>query len=386
VLALRYTPSLPRYAAARAGLSRRPGAGALGLAELRPPRPPGPDWLLVRPRLSGVCGSDQALLGGRASPYLGMLTAGPFTPGHEVVGEIAAGERAGRRVVLQPALGCSVRGIDPPCAQCEDGRVALCEHVTGGELAPGLQTGYCRDTGGGWGELLTAHESQLHDVPPDLSDEDAVMVEPLACALHGAALADPEPGDVVAVIGAGAMGLLAVAALREREPDLTILCAAKHPAQAVAARRLGADLACPADRLTLEAARVTGARRLVGLQGRELLIGGVDRVLDCVGSSVSLQAAVGLARARGRVVMVGMPGELKVDLSVAWLHELELRGAYGYEADFPAAIELAGRLRPGALVAEGWPLRRWQTALAEAPKAARGGRVRTVFDLREEGA
>lgn len=379
--ALRYTPSLPRYVAARVR-GDVAGAGALALEEIRPPRIPGPDWLLVRPRLSGICGSDQAMLSGKASVYLASLNAGPFVPGHEVVGEIGAGPRRGERVVLQPALGCAVRGIDPPCAECAAGRVALCLHVTDGAVSAGTQTGYCRDVGGGWSEALVAHESQLHALPDALSDEDAVLVEPLACAVHAAALADVRD-ETVAVIGAGTIGLLTMAALRERAPDATILCAAKHPAQEHAARRFGADHACPPDRLHFEGARLTGARRLVGRLGRELLVGGFDVVLDCVGSGASLQAAVSAARPRARVLLVGMPGDLKVDLSLAWLRELQLRGVYAYEADFPAAIDLARRLRPGRLVDGGWPLAAYKRALERAPKAARAGRAKTVFDLRE---
>ena len=76
-----------------------------------------------------------------------------------------------------------------------------------------------------------------------------------------------------------------------------------------------------------------------------------------------------------------MPGELSADLAAAWLRELELRGAYGYEHDFPAAIAFAARLRPGSLIDRGWPLRGFRRALREAPRAARAGRVKTVFEV-----
>jgi threonine dehydrogenase-like Zn-dependent dehydrogenase len=376
MLALTYTPSLPRYLAARASLP----SGALQLADIRPPRVPGPDWLPVRPRLSGICGSDQALLSGQASLHLAALTSTPFVPGHEVVGEIASGPRRGERVVLQPALGCTARGVEP-CPECAAGLPALCRHTIDGDVSAGLQTGFCRDSGGGWSEGLVAHASQLHAVPDDLADEDAVLVEPLACALHAAAVAEVQPGERVAVIGAGTIGLLTLAALRAAEPSATILCVAKHRGQEGAARRFGADDVCPPDRLHVEGARLTGARRLVGHQGRELLLGGFDRVLDCVGSGASLEQAITVTRPRGRVVLVGMPGELKTDLAAAWLRELELRGAYGYEHDFPAALAFARTLRPGRLIDRGWPLRSYRRALEEAPRAARNGRVKTVFEV-----
>ncbi|WP_196807380.1 zinc-dependent alcohol dehydrogenase [Candidatus Solirubrobacter pratensis] len=373
MLALTYTPSVARYLVAP--------ATALTLGDIRPPRLPGPGWLMVKPRLSGICGSDQALLSGKASLHLAALTSTPFVPGHEVVGEIVSGPRRGERVVVQPALGCTVRGIEPACPECASGLPALCRHTIDGAISAGLQTGYCRDAGGGWSEGLVAHESQLHAVPADLSDEDAVLVEPLACALHAAAIADPQPGEKIAIIGAGTIGLLTLAAVRRLAPAATLLAVVKHKGQEGAARRFGADDVCSPDRIHVEGARLTGARRLVGHQGRELLLGGFDRVLDCVGSGASLEQATTIARPRGRVVMVGMPGKLETDLAAAWLRELELRGAYGYEHDFPAALELARELRPGRLIDRGWPLQHYKKALEEAPRATRNGRVKTVFEV-----
>jgi threonine dehydrogenase-like Zn-dependent dehydrogenase len=382
MIGLEYSPSPVRHVAAR--VSRRAGTSALRLRDdLRPPKLPGAEWVPVHPRLSGICGSDQALVTGEASPYLGTLTSGPFVPGHEVVGEITAGPRRGERVVVEPALGCVARGVDPPCPECMEGLHALCRNVTSGTVSAGLQIGFCRDTCGGWSEGLTAHASQLHAVPDSLSDEDAVLVEPLACALHAARRTAPSPGEVIAVVGAGTMGLLAVAALRSIAPQATVVALAKHPAQELEARRLGADHAAAAGRLHLEGARLTGARRLVGHLGRELLLGGFDAVLDCVGSGASIEGAITAVRPRGRVVLVGMPGTVSADLALAWQREIEIRGAYGYERDFPAAIELAGRVRPGRLVARSWPLRDYRAALEDAPRAARAGRVKTVFDLRD---
>ena len=382
MLALEYTPTVARHVAGR--FSPRAGAGALRLCEMAPPRPPAPDWISVRPRLSGICGSDQALFSGSASPYLGTLTSAPFVPGHEIVGELAGGPRRGERVVVEPALSCVVRGIEPECPECAEGMSALCRHTVDGVVSAGLQIGYCRDTGGGWSEGLVAHSSQLHAVPDELSDEDAVLVEPLACCLHAVRAAEARAGETIAVIGAGTIGALCVAALRELAPEATVVCAAKHPAQQQLARRLGADHTCTSERLHVEAARVTGSRRLVGHLGREFLLGGFDTVLDCVGSGESLETAVSITRPRGRVMMVGMPGQLRADLSLAWQRELELRGAYGYRGDFPAAIELAARLGLGRLVAEGWHLRDHRRALEQAPRASRSGSIKTVFDLRAE--
>ncbi len=81
-------------------------------------------------------------------------------------------------------------------------------------------------------------------------------------------------------------------------------------------------------------------------------------------------------------MLVGMPGRVGVDLAPAWQREVRLQGAYGYRDDFRAALELAGRLALGRLVANGWRLPEYRRALADAPRSSRLGRVKTVFDLR----
>jgi threonine dehydrogenase-like Zn-dependent dehydrogenase len=378
--ALEYRPSLPKLVASRA--LRRPVRGALSLRQHSLPRRPSADWVSVRPRLSGICGSDQALLGGRASPYLGALTSGPFVPGHEVVGDVVSGPNTGARVVLEPALGCEVRGIAPPCVECLEGRYALCRNTVAGTISAGLQTGYCRDTGGGWSEGLVAHRRQLHSVPDSLADEDAVLVEPLACAIHAVGEADPAPGSHVAVIGAGTIGLLVLATLRARAPEAEVTCVAKYESQKLHTLRFGADHVTTPDRVAGDAARITGSRRIVGRFGHELLLGGFDAVLDCVGSAGSLRTAIGTARPRGRVMLVGMPGRVGIDLSLAWQRELDLRGAYAYRDDFADALRMASEIRPGRLIADGWRLRDHERALQEARRGARVGLPKTVFDLR----
>ncbi|MGH3991373.1 MAG: alcohol dehydrogenase catalytic domain-containing protein, partial [Pseudonocardiaceae bacterium] len=210
-LALQYHRSAGRYFAARAISGTRAGgrlAGALAgnvaplrLVDQADPRPVREGWGRVEPTLSGICGSDLGLLTGRSSPYLGPLTSMPFVPGHEVIGHTLdelPGLPRGSRVVIDPVLGCTARDV-PACPACLAGHTSRCDHVTTGRLAAGLQTGFCADTGGGWSRRMIAHASQLHLVPDTLPDEVAVLVEPLACAMHAAALVDPQPGDAVAV-------------------------------------------------------------------------------------------------------------------------------------------------------------------------------------------
>jgi len=208
----------------------------LKFGDVAEPMLPAPDWVRVRPNLSGICGSDLAAISGHASLYLDPLTSYPFIPGHEVVGALDDGTR----VVIEPALGCKVRGIDPPCPRCAEGRPGLCYNVTEGPIEVGLQTGYCADTGGGWGEVLVAHPSQIHEVSSTLPDEAAVLIEPFACCVHAALRGGATKDDIVVVSGAGTIGLLTMAAVRLFTPPKRLIAVAKHPTQRDLARKLGA--------------------------------------------------------------------------------------------------------------------------------------------------
>lgn len=373
--ALLFERKLARYAAAAVAGRLAPGRGArvgpLRLADLDPPELPGPGWVRVKPRLAGICGSDLATIDGHSSRYFEPIVSFPFVPGHEVVGDLDDG----RRVVLVPILTCAVRGIDPPCPSCAAGTPNRCERVAFGHLEPGLQTGFCESTGGGWSTLLVAHESQLVEVPESLTDEEAVLVEPTACAVHAAAQV---AGTDVAVIGSGTLGLLTIAALARR--GVEVVATAKHPEQKSLARSLGATVVCEPDEL----ARVLRSRTGSWVVD-DRLTGGAPEVVDCVGSGESLQQALDVTAPGGTVHAVGMPGVTSLDLTGLWHRELSLRGCYAYDrADFDAAVELVAALDLGRLVSATYPLARYADAIQHAAEAGRRGSVKIAFDLRGE--
>ena len=375
-----------RYVAAMAASRIKPGAGAsvgpLTFTQLDPPDLPGPGWEHITTRLAGICGSDLATIDGRASRYFEALASFPFVPGHEVVAERADGSR----VVLEPVLGPETRGEVPawPGAAQADGNDY--GHLTAGVLEPGLQTGSCASTGGGWSEIFAAHESQLHVVVEELSDESAVMIEPTAAGIHAVLRGNVPDGGTVAVIGAGTMGLTAIAALRRYTKVDAIVVAARYPHQHQAARLLGADLTVVPDELGRAIRRAAGTR-VVG----STLGSGVDVTIDAVGSSSSLTDAIGFTRPRGRVVLLGMPNQVDMNLTALWHRETELVGAYCYGTEhghgdthtFELATELVGDLNLGQLVSELYPLADYQTAIEHAAQAGPRGLIKVAFDLRD---
>jgi threonine dehydrogenase-like Zn-dependent dehydrogenase len=357
----------------------------LKLGDVPEPALPAADWVRVRPSVSGICGSDLSAISGHVSLYLDPLTSYPFVPGHEVVGVLDDGAR----VVIEPALGCLVRGVEPPCPRCAEGRPGLCYNVTDGPIEVGLQTGYCADTGGGWGEVLVAHPSQVHAVPDALSDEAAVLIEPFACCIHAALRGGATKDDVVVVSGAGTIGLLTVAAVRLFSPPRRLIAIAKHPTQRDFARKLGADQVVPPSEVYQRVRFATAARRLDGL-GRTLLLGGADVTFECVGRADSLNDAVRFTREGGTVVAVGMPGEEKVDWAPIWQRELTVTGAYAYGAEpkrrgvktFELALEAAASLPLEDLTGPLFGLGDYRDAIAYAMSAGRLGAVKVAFDLR----
>lgn len=390
MLALEMYRSLPRYVAARAVGGRIPGiltgpAAPVRLVNREEPRVSGPGWARVQPILSGICGSDLGALFGQTSLYFSALVSMPFVPGHEVVGVLqddCEDLPQGTRVVLDPVLACAARGVER-CESCARGDTNRCDRVTVGHVSPGLQTGYCADTGGGWGGLLVAHRSQLHPVPDDLSDERAVLVEPLACAVHTARRAQVPEGGSVLISGAGAVGLFATLAVRELTNAGRISVVAKYPRQRELAKAFGATDVLAPDEVPARVRRATQAFRLTPERGGEFLLGGVDVAIDAVGSKESLNTALRVTRAGGRVVLSGMPAS-GVDLSPVWFRELEVTGTYaspGREA-FQTAFELAATAPLDGVVGGRYPLYRWREALDHAHSAGRLGTVKVAFDVR----
>jgi threonine dehydrogenase-like Zn-dependent dehydrogenase len=382
--ALQFRRNLPRYGAAMVAASVVPGVGArvgpLRLAEVDEPDLPGPSWVRVRPRLAGICGSDLSTIDGKSSRYFEPIVSFPFVPGHEIVADSDLG-----RVVVEPVLSCGPRGIEPPCASCAAGRTGNCQNIALGELEPGLQIGYCADTGGGWSTAMVAHANQLHVVPEGMTDESAVMVEPAACAVHAARRPAVDQPETVVVMGAGTVGLCTIAAVRRHLRPGTLIASAKHPDQRKLAVELGADV-------VVEPGEV---RRAVRRMSRSPMVGdsvgaGAEVVFDCVGTAGSIDDALAIVGPRGQVVLVGMPGRVAVDLTGLWHKEINLVGAYAYgqestgERTFDLAFDLVRDADLGRLVSATYTLDRYRDAIDHAANAGSRGAVKVVFDLRGE--
>ncbi len=410
MIALEYRKSIPRYLALKL-LGRRARGSCwrslppLTLKKMPDPVLPTDQWVRIAPRLAGVCGSDLATVYAMNSPYLAPVTSLPFVLGHELVGHVTevgpdAGDvSVGDRVVLHPALGCRARGLEPLCDACAAGRDALCRNLTRGDVSPGLQTGFCRDTGGAFGTNLVAHRSQVYRIPDDIPDRAAVLTEPFACALHGALRVSLTERDTALVIGCGAIGLLTIAALRATGCRARIVAVARHAHQQEHALRLGASelLESPPgvrERYALWA-KALDAEVLKPELGKPLVVGGASVTFDCAASATTIDDGIRFTRSGGTFVLVGMPGMPRgIDWTPLWFKELTLCAAYAYGPEetseghretFDVAVDLLREWAPkiAPLAGEPFKLADYRAAFAGALNTGRSKTVKTVFAVNE---
>ena len=371
-------------------------AACLGPLELRTiddPDWPGEGWHRVNTRLAGICGSDLSLVEGHASMYFEEYVSFPFVPGHEVVGELDNGHR----VILEPVIGHAARGHEPPFEGAAPGDGDDYAHLAtasvDGMVEPGIQTGFCCSTGGGWAPWFWAHESQLHPIPDEMPDERAVLVEPLAGGIHAALLAWPTvsgaKNPIIAVLGAGTMGLAAIAGLKRYVPGARIVVGARYPHQMALAKAIGADIVVQAAKLDRAVRREAGCH-LIG----DTLSSGAHVTIDAVGTSASITDCLRITRPSGRVVLMGMPADVRLDLTGLWHRETELKGAYTYGTEtmpdgttartFDLAIDTANHHEAERLLSATYRLDDHVDAISHAAAAGRRGAVKIAFDLRSD--
>lgn len=357
---------------------------------------PAPDWVRVRNRLAGICGSDLHMVyvdaDVRIAPAALPSHAHSY-PGHEVVGEvIEVGDevrrlRAGDRVVLQSGRSCLSTGAQPPCPACASGNYNLCQRT---DLAGPEQFG------GGWSEEMLLHERQLFRVPSELSDEQAALLEPGAVAVHAVLRRLPAPGERVLIIGAGTIGLLTLQVAHALAPHATIDVVARYAYQVEQATRMGAEHIIYNQDSYSEVQQATGARLYTGMFGNKMLLGGYDVIYDTVGTRHTIQDALRWTRAQGSIVLVGADlHTMHVDLTPVWYQEVDLVGTMGHGVEiwpigsgqrastFSVAADLiiSGHLHPEKLITHRFPLSDFRQALTAATGKARSRAIKVVFDF-----
>lgn len=298
------------------------------------------DWIKVKVKLGGICGSDLQILALCFSKALIVFSSTPAIFGHEISGTITEigsnvdNFSVGDRVVVEPILGCEVREVEK-CTSCKDGNNNLCSNLDKGIIPPGILTGLCKDIGGGWGEFLVAHKTQLYKIPDSVSFEEAVIVEPLATAIHGVFKKLPEENDNCVVIGCGTIGLATIIALKAFS-HCKIIAIAKYPFQLELAKKFGADdvFIVKKDLHIKKIGKKIGAKIVNPMMEDAMLLeNGIDIVIVSAGSASSMSNAIRLIKYKGTIIMLGFPAFMEIDWSPLIAKEAQIIPSIVYSYD-----------------------------------------------------
>jgi threonine dehydrogenase-like Zn-dependent dehydrogenase len=367
-----------------------------------------PDWVVTKPRLTGICGSDSKQVfmdwGEVRSPDNPMKAffSLPQVLGHEVVADVVAvgpeaeGLAIGDRVVLNPWLSCGPRGVTPLCPACQIGDFSLCYSFGVGPIEPGIHIGTSKSGNGGYAELMPAHDSQLFKVPDNVPDELAVFADPFAVSLHSITRHPPAPGGKVMVYGAGALGTCATAILRALYPDVEVLVVARFDGQAEMARKLGATVIghTPALKVIEEAAAWSGGV-LRDSDGLPMAFPGfIDVVYDTVGKQETFEVGTRVLKARGTLVKAGVHGPTWWEDTPLYFKEISMVGsnAFGFEEvegvrkhGIAHYLELvsSGRVDLTGMLTHRFELDKWRDAFTTIATQDTTGAIKVAFDFRD---
>jgi threonine dehydrogenase-like Zn-dependent dehydrogenase len=374
-----------------------------------------PDWVVTKPRLVGICGSESKAVfldyasliepansfDMRQNPMKNFVST-PHVMGHEVIAEVVAvgpeaeGLEPGDRVALNPWLTCVTRGVSPVCPACEAGNLSQCHSFGKGAFAPGIHIGMCSDVNGGFADLMPAHDSMLFKVPDHLTDEQAVFADPFAVSLHAITRHPPKPGSKVLVYGAGALAQCAIAILRALYPTVEIMVVARFDSQRKLAETFGAH-AVVGHEPRLEVIEQVAAWSGGVLQPSDGLPmafpGGIDVVYDTIGAGETLEVGCRVLAAHGTLVKLGMHGVTKWEDTPVYCKEISYTGsnAFGIEevegvrkhgiAHFLDMVG-SGRIDLTPMLTHTFRLEEWRDAFTVLADQEASGAIKVAIDSR----
>jgi L-iditol 2-dehydrogenase len=311
---------------------------------------PGPDEVLVKVAMCGMCGTDLKIFDGhfpQTPPF------GDYTPGHEWTGTVAAvGSRVdefavGDRVCIEAHSGCG------RCDNCLVGKYTACLNY--GNRAKGHRaTGMTAD--GGFAEYAVHDVGSLYALPPSLSFEDGVLITTAGTGLYGLDVAGGYvAGQDVVVFGPGPVGLMTVQACQALGAGQVILVGTRA-SRLELGRRLGADH-------VINVSHADPVPAILGLTAGA----GADMAIECSGGLAAPQQCAEVTKRGGKIVIVAFyPGPVTLDLSAIVRSDISIhtsRGEGGNNVKRAVALAAQGRLHGAELVTHRFPLADIATAL-----------------------
>ncbi len=334
-----FDKDIPRILATKAAARTKATRGLLftGInavkyaADIPDPPLPADNWVRVKNIACGVCGTDVSFFKATTGTdsalepipasrrtFLGHENVGVVTEVGGAVTDVQVGDRVGIRAYM---AGCDNKDL-PRCPNCAAGNYSICMNYG---AKPRFDLPW---TGAGWGDSFIAPQQQLYKILPELTVDQAVMVEPASVAVHAVLLSVPKPGEKVLVMGCGVIGLAIVQALKVIQPACEIWAMSRTKDKLDFALRLGADHILTGDALEAASAACGGSPVYQGMNRKNrFFFGGFDRAYDCIGGDWSNTLGVRLLRARGTFVKLGHHmNAIRYDETPVWWQELTVIG------------------------------------------------------------
>jgi 2-desacetyl-2-hydroxyethyl bacteriochlorophyllide A dehydrogenase len=308
------------------------------------PQPrPGDEEVLVRVKAVGICGSDVHGYTGKTGRRIPPLIMGHEASGVvETVGKNARNVAVGDRITFDSTVYCN------QCQWCRLGRVNLCDN----RMILGVSIpAYRRD--GCMAEYVVMPWWITYKLPDAVSFEEAALVEPAAVSMHAARITPIDVNDVVAVVGAGPIGLFAIQAVRVKGAGRVIALDVREERLAMA-RQLGADAT-----INPSAGDVAAEmRRAVGRPD-------ADAVLEAVGTPPAVDLGFKIVKRGGHLTLIGnVTPQVTVNLQDLIARELNVRGSAAIAGEYRAVLDLMaqGRIQAKPLISQTRPLAEGQAA------------------------
>jgi len=324
------------------------------------------DEVLIKTKAAGICGTDlhfylgkNGILRNLLNRILTMIFPLKTIIGHEFSGFVAdKGKNVkdvelNEKVTAWPIIPCH------ECRYCKMGLTHLCENM--------------RPWPGAFSEFVKVPSENVIKIPPQLSYEEAAMLEPLACAVHAVKLAKIEKRHSVAILGAGTMGLLILQVVRSLGAE-KILVTDVLDFKLEMAKKLGADIAMNAIK--------------INSHEKKSLTKNVDVVFECVGGSAStLNQALNLIDKRGKVVLFGsFTSPPQINMLKFRQKELTIIGSEASEKkDFLDGINLLthGKVKVKPLITHQFPLKDISEAFETASKSKQTKSIKVQIFINE---
>jgi len=301
------------------------GPWQMPLREVRAPHA-GPGEVIIDVQAVGVCGSDvhgyKGVTGRRKPP---IIMGHEFSGTISEVGEAVTRFRAGDRVVAQPLMSCG------QCYNCRRGLSNICVNRSG--LGVNLN--------GAYAQRVKVRQDMVYALPGEMTWEQGAMVEPLSVAMHAVNITPMDLGDAIAIIGAGTIGLLTLLAVRLAGAGKVIVTDTSPRRLSIAAG-FGADV-------TVNVSGTDPAQAVLSETGMQ----GAHAVIEAVGIGATVKQSLDLVRTGGHVTWIGnSQPTVELNMQQVVTRELTIRGAYGFNEEFPRAIEAihTGRIDVTSLI------------------------------------